>query len=198
MTESNLISDAISDVFKKTKVFEKIQNFEFYVGSFVFISSIIGISGIAINYYNNQVIDEKLSKLNRLLENNSRETNKTLAKYYDLSDKHHNEILKIAYNNGDKIMEIRNEYIMLFDRQQNIIREILNLPLLNKDCISRELSNLSQLIEDNPEKKSEIIVQETNEISVEEDELVDECYDSIPLSNAKKVTGIKSLIWFNK
>ena len=198
MTESNLISDAISDVFKKTKVFEKIQNFEFYVGSFVFISSIIGISGIAINYYNNQVINEELSKLNRLLENNSRETNKTLAKYYDLSDKHHNEILKIAYNNGDKIMEIRNEYIMLFDRQQNIIREILNLPLLNKDCISRELSNLSQLIEDNPEKKSEIIVQETKEISVEEDELVDECYDSIPLSNAKKVTGIKSLIWFNK
>ncbi len=198
MTESNLISDAISDVFKKTKVFEKIQNFEFYVGSFVFISSIIGISGIAINYYNNQVINEKLSKLNRLLENNSRETNKTLAKYYDLSDKHHNEILKIAYNNGDKITEIRNEYIMLFDRQQNIIREILNLPLLNKDCISRELSNLSQLIEDTPEKKSEIIVQETKEISVEEDELVDECYDSIPLSNAKKVTGIKSLIWFNK
>ncbi len=198
MTESNLISDAISDVFKKTKVFEKIQNFEFYVGSFVFISSIIGISGIAINYYNNQVINEKLSKLNRLLENNSRETNKTLAKYYDLSDKHHNEILKIAYNNGDKIMEIRNEYIMLFDRQQNIIREILNLPLLNENCISRELSNLSQLIEDTPEKKPEIIVQETKEISVEEDELVDECYDSIPLSNAKKVTGIKSLIWFNK
>ncbi len=198
MMESNLISDAISDVFKKTKVFEKIQNFEFYVGSFVFISSIIGISGIAINYYNNQVINEKLSKLNRLLENNSRETNKTLAKYYDLSDKHHNEILKIAYNNGDKIMEIRNEYIMLFDRQQNIIREILNLPLLNENCISRELSNLSQLIEDTPEKKPEIIIQETKEIHVEEDELVDECYDSIPLSNAKKVTGIKSLIWFNK
>lgn len=198
MTESNLISDAISDVFKKTKVFEKIQNFEFYVGSFVFISSIIGISGIAINYYNNQVINEKLSNLNMLLENNSRETNKKLAKYYDLSDKHHNEILKIAYNNGDKIMEIRNEYIMLFDRQQNIIREILNLPLLNENCISRELSNLSQLIEDTPEKKPEIIIQETKEIHVEEDELVDECYDSIPLSNAKKVTGIKSLIWFNK
>ena len=70
--------------------------------------------------------------------------------------------------------------------------------ILNKDCISRELSNLSQLIEDTPEKKPEIVVQETKEISVEEDELVDECYDSIPLSNAKKVTGIKSLIWFNK
>ena len=121
-----------------------------------------------------------------------------MAKYYDLSYKHHNEILKIAYNNGDKITEIRNEYIMLFDRQQNIIREILNLPMLNGNCISRELSNLSQLIEDTSEKKSEIVVQETNEISVEEDELVDECYDSIPLSNAKKVTGIKSLIWFNK
>lgn len=183
------ISDTISDVFKKTKIFEKIESFEFYVGSFVFISSIIGIAGITVNYYSNKSINNKLDKLNKihkLVEQNNREIC---------------EIKNLLNENQSKISIIRDEYIMLFDRQQKITQEILNLPLLNicninNNNISRESSDLSTLIEDTVEKK-ETIIQETKEIPIEEDELVNECYDSIPLSNAKKLTGIKSLIWFN-
>lgn len=59
MSDSNLtdkisetISETITNVFKKTKVFEKIAKIEFYIGSFVVVSSIIGITNIYMNYYN--------------------------------------------------------------------------------------------------------------------------------------------------
>jgi hypothetical protein len=184
MSETNItekITNSISDVFKKTKIFEKIQRFEFYIGSFVFISSIIGITGIGINYYNNDLINKKLDKLYNNKELNEIKELKELNVIKEL-----NEIKEILNENKNKVTEIRNEYIILFERQQKILEEILNI-----NCY-RENNSRESILPD------EIPINNTELISEPDDELIDECYDSIPLSNAKKVPSIKNLIWFNK
>jgi hypothetical protein len=52
MSEVNLtdrISETITIAFKKSKVFEKIEKFEIYFGSFLLITSAVGLTCVAIN-----------------------------------------------------------------------------------------------------------------------------------------------------
>ena len=53
MTEQNItekITDITINIIKKTKVLEKMNNITFYLKTFVFISSFIGITNITIQY----------------------------------------------------------------------------------------------------------------------------------------------------
>ena len=53
MTEQNItekITDITINIIKKTKVLEKMNNITFYLKTFVFISSLIGITNITIQY----------------------------------------------------------------------------------------------------------------------------------------------------
>jgi hypothetical protein len=55
MTQANLtenISEMVSKALKKTEVFEKILKIEFYVGSFVLVSSIMGLTCMYMNFSN--------------------------------------------------------------------------------------------------------------------------------------------------
>ena len=79
MSDSNLrdkISETIINVFKKTEVFEKIGKIgkmQFYVNSFLIISSIIGLTNIYINYCNIDKIDnleEKIKESENILKYN--------------------------------------------------------------------------------------------------------------------------------
>lgn len=66
MSDSNLtdkISETISNVFKKTEVFEKMGKMQFYVNSFLIVSSIIGLTNIYINYCNIDKINNLEKKI---------------------------------------------------------------------------------------------------------------------------------------
>lgn len=66
MSDSNLtdkISETISNVFKKTEVFEKMGKIQFYVNSFLIVSSIIGLTNIYINYCNIDKINNLEKKI---------------------------------------------------------------------------------------------------------------------------------------
>lgn len=66
MSDSNLtdkISETISNIFKKTEVFEKMGKIQFYVNSFLIVSSIIGLTNIYINYCNIDKINNLEKKI---------------------------------------------------------------------------------------------------------------------------------------
>ena len=61
MSDSNLtekITDSITNVMKKTKVFDELKNIQFYFGSFVLVSSIVGITSVVIHYFNAKNIEK--------------------------------------------------------------------------------------------------------------------------------------------
>lgn len=192
MSESNLtekITDTLNNIFKKSKIFEKLDKIQFYIGTFIFFSSMIGITSITINYIN----------MNKIIQNE-----KTIKKNMsNIEEKIDNLKINEKINKLNlKIDDMENKIIFLLDKQKESLDEIKNLPLLNilkKDSISRSTSISSILDDLSPKKKfdetevfnSNIIENENNK----DDELIDDCYDIIPLNNSKKVTGFKSWLF---
>lgn len=145
MSEIN-ITEAFVQVFKKTKVFEKLDKIQFYMGSFLLFTTVICMTSIAIQYSNTTAIYENT----RIINNNKRDI---IDKINNLED----EIMKM--------MESRET------KEDNI--------LINKHQHQEKEDT------DKPEDK---------DANNGDDELINECYDSIPLNNNKKITGIKK--WF--
>lgn len=77
---------------------------------------------------------------------------------------------------------------------QDKLDNLLESPILTigKDKpLSPSRSDVSVILQDSmPNTEPE------NESEEYDDELINECYDSIPLNNSKKVTGLRSFIWF--
>lgn len=173
MSDKNL-TDALNNIMKKTKFFEKLDKIQFYVGSFVLFSSIIGIAGIFIQYSN--------------INNNKKIIDKIELKY--------NENL---HHLNNKISDLEYKLVYLMDNQQNYLDKIKHSPLIiigKQENISTS-SSISSLIdlskkninEQNEENKQKCKIEQKD--IIEDDELINECYDIIPLNNNKKITGIK-------
>ena len=103
----------------------------------------------------------------------------------------------------DKITKLSEDVQQL----SNQINECYIFNICKDHPISHSSSNISITMEESPTKS---IIHLSNQdhfslenkineekLEEEDDELIDECYDSIPLNNVKKVTGIKSFIWFS-
>lgn len=189
MSDSNLtdkISDTITNAFKKTEVFEKIGKIEIYVRSFVIISSIIGVTSIYMNYYN----FDKIKRLEEKLEG----TENVLKYNIEINRKQ----TTISYNK--LIEQLKNDTSISIDTQQKITEKILEIKGLiqnsKRDVISASTSvtNFSPIksINSMDDWKHNIIEQDEVKI-YEDDELMNECYDSIPLNNIKKNTGLSWL-----
>jgi len=189
MSDSNLIeklSETITNTLKKTEVFEKIGKIEFYIGSFVILSSIIGLTNIYMNYHTTNKIkqlEEKLEGSENVLKYNIEINRKQLA---------------ICYN---KIIEqLKNETSASIDTQQKITEKLMEIKVLmqnsKKDVISASTSVTSfspiKSVNSMDDWKHNIIEQEEFK-KCEDDELINECYDSIPLNNLKKNTGLSWL-----
>lgn len=176
MSDLNL-TDAFTNVIKKNKFFEKLDKIQFYVGSFVLFSSIIGITSLFIHHSNINIIYENRQIINK----NKNEIMKNM-------EVKHSEILSVMNN---MLYNYENKLVALLENQQKSLDEIKNSPLVNigrKENISRNVSISSltdSLINNNNEHE--------NEVHVEDNELINECYDIIPLNNNKKITGINWL-----
>ena len=180
MSESNLtdkISESITNVFKKTEVFEKIEKVEFFINSFIIVSSIFGLTSIYINYCN-------LNKIKNL-EEKIRETKDILKHSIEINLKqnllsHENTITKLLENQNLNILLLQEEKQLEFSKKE----------LISTSTSTSSLLPLKIIIpHENDDLKNNIIKQE----EIEDNELINECYDSIPLNNLKKNTGLSWL-----
>lgn len=164
------------------------------MGTFVLLTSVsvIGMTGFAIHYSKNTV---KIYENSKIQDNNTVE----ITDKIDLINKD-DKILKQLIN---KINDLEYKIIKLTETQEHYLIELKKqpIPLLTvrqADNIS-SISSFSSLIEDS----SQIQIHSYPQINTyhqinnndEEDELINECYDSIPLNNNKKVTGIKGWLF---
>jgi len=175
------ISETITTVFKKTKVFEKIGKIEIYIGSFIVISSIISLTSIYMNYCNMDRIkklEDKIEGCENILKHNIQINRLENAL-------HHHKIIKNIKDGTT--------------RQEKIIEKIMDMNLLlqnSKRQLISQTTSMSALspfksIDPIDEWKNNLIHQEDIKYieDMEDDELMNECYDSIPLNNLKKNTN---------
>lgn len=183
MAQANLtenLSDVVTKAFKKTEMFEKILKFEFYIGSFVLISSIMGITCIYMNYNNNSNMDKIKHQINEsesMLKSNFEMNRKQSLMQY--------EILQ------SEILMLNKKLSELAEYKQNILREIEELNLNKKTdeyMVCNRISTSTSMSSFSPIKITNTIFEDVREHDY--DELLHECYDSIPLNNLKKNTGL--------
>ena len=105
MANSNLmdkISKTISNLFKKIEVFEKVQ---FYINPFIIVSSIIGLTSIYINYWNQDKIKNLEDKIQGIVKYNI-EINR---KQYQIIYNKLIEQLKSEFEISSKLLDKLNE-----------------------------------------------------------------------------------------
>lgn len=184
--DSNLgekISDSILSIFTKTKIFEKIDKLNFYVKYFVLLSTVYLTGSMTCHYIafknKNKINKDFNSELNYIKENR----------------------IKMLYDNivimHNKIDNLEFKLTNLIEKQQHTLNEIYKLPLLNigtKNTISQSTS-ISSLSSES--FKDPIIENESEIKNVEGEyyEILNECYDIIPLNNIKKFTGLKKWLF---
>lgn len=200
MTDSNLtekMSLSITKAFKKTDFFEKFERMRFYTYSFIVFSSIIGISGLVMHYLNTNAMIENFNNLNR--------AKKDISNDIDLKNDLLNKKLE------EKINELENKILALLNEQTVMLNDVANLSIVEKKEVVSRATSVSSFISELAPKKNESMVSDegwhlsekdesldnvnyVNDVN-NDDEIMNECYDSIPLNNFKKVTGLKGWLF---
>ena len=196
---TDTLSETVTNVLKKSGISDKLDKFSLYLVVPVVGVIICGICGFQIlseqntKYRNENMV---LNSINRDLINN-------LSKKFN--------------NLNEKISDLEKKLTEKLDRQETTLITISELPLLNigkEKPISSCSSRISILMEESPGKPG-VYIAETNPINDDEkneeknevknndwidtyddDEVTNECYDSLPLNGVKKITGIKSFFWY--
>lgn len=188
------MSGTMTSAFKKTKLFEKIGKIELYIGSFFIISSIFTLTTMYMNYSNMN----KIKNIERKIEGSENKL------------KHNIEINRMqnSLSNHKIVKYLKHIKSELDDTQQKVMEKIMEINMLlqnsQKELISTgtSMSDISQIksidsidgLEENTNKEeNNNDLKEFKELKefkdLEDDELLNECYDSIPLNNLKKNTS---------
>jgi hypothetical protein len=173
------ISETITNAFKRTKVFEKIGKIEIYIGSFIVVSSIVSLTNIYMHYCNM----DRIKKLEEQIEGC-----KNVLKHNIEINRQEN-----ALRDHKIVKHIKDATTLSVDGQQKITEKIIDLKLLLQNSKKYLVSESTSMYGFSPFKsidsidgwKEYIVKQE----DIEDDELLNECYDSIPLNNLKKNTN---------
>jgi GTPase involved in cell partitioning and DNA repair len=182
MSDTNLsekISDSILNFFKKTTVLEKIDKFEFYIKSIVFMSSIYLTGNMLCNYI--------------MLQNQSKYNNNISSEVNCIK----NIKIKMLYDNiivlHNKIDALEVKLTNLIETQQYTLNKIyISSTFLEnpkQQNIKNDLPNLVTSIEEHDK------IEEHNKNEEDYCEISNECYDNIPLNNLKKTTGLKGWLF---
>ena len=192
MSDSNAnltekISETLTHVFKKTKLFEKIGKIEIYISSFFIVSSIISLTSIYMNYHNIDRIKWLANKIegseNKLKYNIEINRQQNLL-YYNKLIKNVKNNTELLNNTQDKIIQKIDEFEFLL---QNSKKELISESTSMSDFTSIKSVKLVKSV-DSIDGWRENIIQEDDVKEMEDNELLNECYDSIPLNNIKKNT----------
>ena len=157
------LSECINNFLKKPDVFNKIEKVQFYIGSFVLISSIIGITGILINYSNSN----EINKLNKKIKDTelSIKDNVTLSRtlILNLTENKINQLKDKMYNlfedNINSLYEIQNSL--------NIIENLPIMKIVKKDTISVSTSVQSFVSESELTSDTEIGSESESELETD-------------------------------
>jgi hypothetical protein len=177
------LSETLLNAFKNTNLFEKLKKIEFRLNSVILFSSILGLTCLYIHFdykKNLTKIDNHYYEIDKLMKENN--------------------VTNILVNNA-----IRHEISIVIENQNRILHKLIKLkqPIVMDNynqtelgCISATTSmsdfpsiDLTNTVNTNPECSS----RESNSKETEYDELLNECYDVIPLNNLKKNTGLSWL-----
>jgi len=185
MSDNNLsekISETITNVFKKTKIFEKIGKIEIYVGSFIIISSIISFTNMYMNYFTvNRIkrLEDKIEASKNILKHNI-EINRQLHSSY------HHKLIR----------HFKNQKLFLDHSEEKITEKILEIKSFLENSKKEVISVSTSISSLRPVKSidsidgwKDNIIQQEEVKEMEDNELLNECYDTIPLNNLKKNTG---------
>jgi len=176
---------------------EKISKIEIYIGSFFLVSSIIGLTGLYMNYANNMystTIKDKIEGIEYIAKYN--------FEIERLDNSLRNDIMDSNY------VILNKKLSDLIENQQHIITQLEEIKLMknsndfficNHVPTTTSISSMSSFtptkinntFEGEDEAKYE--GQEKNKGKNEDedyDEILNECYDNIPLNNLKKNTAL--------
>lgn len=185
---TNKISDTITNIFKK------IENTKFYIGSFTIVSSIIGLTGIYINYcnlYKIKTLEKQIKYSENVLKYNIEINRKQYQMIYNnLIEQLKNE-LQLSRKFLEQILEFQ------YSKPEILLSSITTPFSPIKFILPSEKNSLSNPISDTNNSNNNNNINNSNNNSNDDDydELENECYDSIPMSNLKKNTGLN---WFFK
>jgi hypothetical protein len=179
------ITETITNAFKKTLVSAKIERFKWYIGTFMVFSSIASISCAYFSYNNLSIFSETKKQIDYLTQ-------------------HVSLMLDINKNMNEKIKKLENT-ISILDFKLNIILDNQNLILHKLEMVIKDTSDSNSILDknDTPISLTHLNIQtnheetsqtdNANKNNHDDDELLNECYDSIPMNNAKKNTTISWL-----
>ena len=171
--------ESIVNKAKKTELFEKLCNFKFYINSFLIITSVIGVTSICMNILTRVDISDTKKDIKK--------SENTLKYELEINDKR-NSINYIQLK-----LDINKQLSLLLENQKIIIKQLEEAKLINNSEENRLPINTFS-----PIKFSTILNENYKENDIKKsdedyDELLNECYDTMPLNNLKKNTGIS---WF--
>jgi len=165
MSESNL-SEIVLKAFKKTQLFEKLIKIEFYSGTFMILSSLMGLSCVYIHFFNGK----SLHQIQRQIE---------------ISEN------AVIYNMDVQIAKIDSKLSKILENQQFIIHQLDEMKSMKKTEDLMICTTGTSMSSFSPIKIPTNIYDDIRENDY--DELMNECYDTIPLNNVKKNTGLSWL-----
>lgn len=167
-------------------VFDKWEKIEFYVSSFLLISSIMGLTTIYLNYSHTTdlcTIKQSIAK-----------NDTTLESIVHVNHLHNlNEQCKL----NSELSTIEKQLSEIIENQKIIINHVEEIKNLNDIKFVNKSTNTS-MNSFSPNKVSSLVIECTLDINEDNkeqdyDELSNECYDSIPLNNIKKHTNLSWL-----
>lgn len=196
------LPETIANFLKRSKVIEKIDKMKFYITSFVILSSFLGITNFFINYSNSQRITLLEKQKENIIETIENHNNECVNRVINRID----ELEKTLLDNQKKI------HIILFERQDKLFEQqekiLNNIDLLSQKkkieiinvSTSTSFETLNTIDKLNPvekltpvdklNKSPDPILKSKENKDEEDNELINECYDYIPLNNIKKTTGL--------
>jgi hypothetical protein len=196
---TDTLSETVTNVLKKSGISDKLDRFGLYL-----VVPIVGVIVCGICGF--QILSEQNTKNrneNMVLNSINRDLIINITKQID--------------NLHEKISDLEIKITEQLDKQDSTLKNISELPLLNigkEKPISSCSSRISILMEELPGKPDIYIEEnhhdnneekniETNEgknndwiDTYDDDEVSNECYDSLPLNGVKKITGVKSFFWY--
>ncbi len=188
------ISETITNTLKKTEVFEKIGKIQFYINSFLIVTIFFGVTTISINMLTRFDIGNMKEEL---------EGNENILKYHIDINRKRNLIEHCGLKS--EILILNKQMALLLENQEKIISQLEDIKLIKNSEEHRLSINISKIdcmsasTSMNTFSPIKIpLLLDTNIIDDdikdnEYDELLNECYDTIPLNNFKKTTGLSWL-----
>ena len=191
MSDNNLtekISETITNAFKKTKVFEKIGKIEIYITSFIAVSTIISLTNMYINYCNMdriQLLEDKLEGSENVLKHNIEINRQQNVLFHHKIINHIKEGTDISVYSCKTIIEkMMDMKLLLQNSKKDVISKSTSVSDLNTIKPFKSIASIDSI-----DGWKENVIHQEYVKDMEDDELLNECYDSIPLNNLKKNTN---------